>query len=282
MNAEEYSKRGDNYFTEKNFERAIEDFSETIKLEPDNPFAYYKRGLSYTNKKEFDLAIADFNAAIKIEPNKFGHFYFDRALAYSFKGNTDSAMSDLEMAIKIDPQNKDYCEAIEELKKSKPSETVKASSGNFLDDLTDWDPTYDPRGQLKRRNIAFLIVLSIGLIIGAIALGTSYQTQWIIGGIVGAILGAIYGFGIVNLLRFVVNEWANIKVDFAFLADLDEHQGDGIFALIKDFLLKLLFVLFRTLIWRPFKLICYALYLSPFIGIYQGIKLLIEQRKQKR
>ena len=116
MNAEEYFKRGDNYFSQRNFDKAIEDFSETIKLEHDNPFAYYQRGLSYTNKKEFDLAIADFDAAIKIEPNKFGYFYFDRAGAYVYKGDKNSAISDVEMAIKIDPQNKDYHEALKDIK----------------------------------------------------------------------------------------------------------------------------------------------------------------------
>ena len=33
MNAEEYSKRGDNYFAERNFDKAIADFTEVIKLE---------------------------------------------------------------------------------------------------------------------------------------------------------------------------------------------------------------------------------------------------------
>jgi len=101
---------------EENFDKAIEDFSEAIKLEPGNPLNYIKRGISYRNKKEFDLAIADFNAAINIEPNKYGFFYFERSLAYIIKGEKNLAISDIEMAIKIDPENKDYREALNDIK----------------------------------------------------------------------------------------------------------------------------------------------------------------------
>ena len=112
MNAEEYSERGGKYFSQRNFDGAIANYTEVIKLEPKNPFAYYKRGLSYTNKKEFDLAIADFTEAIRIEPNKFGNFYFDRGGAYILKGDNALAISDFETARKIDPKNVSYWEAL--------------------------------------------------------------------------------------------------------------------------------------------------------------------------
>ena len=116
MKAEEYSKRGGKYFNERNFDGAIADFTEVIRLEPDNPFAYYKRGMSYTNKKQYDLAMADFTEAIRLEPNKFGNFYMDRAYVYVLKGDKTLAVSDLEMAVKIDPQNETYSNALNDLK----------------------------------------------------------------------------------------------------------------------------------------------------------------------
>jgi tetratricopeptide (TPR) repeat protein len=115
MNAEEYSKRGDKFFGERNYDGAIADYNEVIKIEPDNPFAYYKRGLSYTNKKEFDLAIKDFNEAIRLEPDKSGEFYFYRGGAYLFKGDKAMAISDIEMAVKVNPENKSFSEALKEL-----------------------------------------------------------------------------------------------------------------------------------------------------------------------
>jgi len=273
MNAEDYSKRGGKCFIEKDFDGAIADYTEAIKLEPGNPFNYSERGHAHIQKKELDLAIADFNKAIQLEPNKFGDFYAYRGGAYVLKGNKNLAISDFEMAVKIDPQNKDYREALGELKGGKTQSTSKqVSYSNFLDDLTDWDPTYDPRGQLKRRGIGFLIVLVIGLITGVIGLG--WLSGGITGGMTGAIFGAIYGFGIVNLLAFIINELKNIRNDFVGLRE----YFDDISALIKRFL----FVLIIKTIYRLFKVLLYTLYLSPFIGIYQGIRLLIERGKLKR
>ena len=78
MTAEEYSERGTKYMREGNFDGAIADFNEAIKLEPDNPFLYCKRGMAYKNKNRCELAVADFTEAIRIEPEKFGVFYFER------------------------------------------------------------------------------------------------------------------------------------------------------------------------------------------------------------
>jgi len=125
MNVKEYWERGKKYYNEKNFDGAIADCTEVIKLEPNNLGAYCNRSMAYIQKKEFDLAIADLTEAIRIEPDKYGDFYMMRGVAYSFKGNKDLAISDLEMAVKIEPQNKDYREALEELKSGKTPPTVE-------------------------------------------------------------------------------------------------------------------------------------------------------------
>jgi len=144
--------------------------------------------------------------------------------------------------------------------------------GYFIIDflgLTYWDPTDDPRGQLKRRNIAFIIVLAGGLIIGAIA-GMGNISSVISMAIVGGIFGAAYGFGIVNTLAFIINELRNIRNDFVNLRD----YLDDIVVLIKRFF----FVLIIKTIYRMFKVLGYAFFACPFIGIYQGIRLLIERK----
>ncbi|MDR0503106.1 MAG: tetratricopeptide repeat protein [Treponema sp.] len=116
MNAEELSKRGENYLSEKNYDCAITEFNELLKIEPDNPYTFYKLGLAYTNKNEFNLAIENFSKAIKIEPEKVGAFYFNRGLAYNFIGEKIKAISDIETAIKIDPQDNDFREALNVVK----------------------------------------------------------------------------------------------------------------------------------------------------------------------
>ena len=67
--AEEFSESGEKNLNERNFDGAIADYTEVVKLEPDNHFAYYKRSKAYWNKALFDLEIADLEMAVKLDPN---------------------------------------------------------------------------------------------------------------------------------------------------------------------------------------------------------------------
>jgi tetratricopeptide (TPR) repeat protein len=245
MNAEEYSERGSKYFHEKNFDGAIADFTETIKIEPDNPFAYYKRGLSYTNKKEFDLAINDFTEAIRLEPNKFGAFYFDRAGAYIFKGNNASAISDLEMAVKIDPQEKSYSEALRDIK-------PVPDTNNYRTDNSD---NTEKARKRKIMIIGFVVFGVIGLILG-IAAGD-------IAG--GPILGVIFGFfGIgIGPIGTAIKEEVADHLSTTWDTTVMALHEDGIQQALLNFLLG--FILFG--IWAFIKL-GFRILISPLVAIY--------------
>ena len=56
----------------KNYAGAIEDYSETLKLEPESARFYYNRGLARLAAKAYDQAIADFNETLRIEPSNAG------------------------------------------------------------------------------------------------------------------------------------------------------------------------------------------------------------------
>ena len=47
------------------FDEAISELNEVIKLEPNNGSAYAVRGEAYRMKKQYDAAISDFSEAIK-------------------------------------------------------------------------------------------------------------------------------------------------------------------------------------------------------------------------
>jgi len=69
MNAKEYIERAKiRHFDQKDFDGAIADLTEAIRLEPSSTLAYYTRGMVYHSKNEFDAAIADFSKAIQLEP----------------------------------------------------------------------------------------------------------------------------------------------------------------------------------------------------------------------
>jgi len=120
MNAKEYIERAKiKYFDEKNFDGAIADLNEAIRLEPDNDSAYHMRGIVYHGKNNFDTAIADFTKAIQLRP-KDGFSYFERGLTYFDKENKALAISDFEMAVKLEPQYKNFREALEDFAKIDP------------------------------------------------------------------------------------------------------------------------------------------------------------------
>jgi tetratricopeptide (TPR) repeat protein len=56
------------YFSKGNFDKAIADYTEAIRLAP-NFVVYSTRGLAYQSKGDLDHAIADFESALRINPN---------------------------------------------------------------------------------------------------------------------------------------------------------------------------------------------------------------------
>ena len=61
--------RGNAYDEKGDFEKAIADYSESIRLRPDYATAYYNRANSHNALEETEKAIADLDAAIAINPS---------------------------------------------------------------------------------------------------------------------------------------------------------------------------------------------------------------------
>jgi tetratricopeptide (TPR) repeat protein len=102
--AQAYSRRGNNYVVVKgDFDRAMNDYNEAIKLDPRNSSSYAVRGAIFVRQGNFDRALADLNEARRLKPqdaltsNAFGVYYNE-------KGEYDRAISELNEAIRLWPQ----------------------------------------------------------------------------------------------------------------------------------------------------------------------------------
>ena len=84
--------RGLAYEAKHEFDRAIIDFSEAIRRDPEHAEAYCYRGVAYRNKGEFDKAIADFTEAINLDSVIGNLFAYDRGHAYYEKGNSTTRL----------------------------------------------------------------------------------------------------------------------------------------------------------------------------------------------
>jgi tetratricopeptide (TPR) repeat protein len=99
-----YNSRGVAYDDKGNYERAIQDFSEAIRLDPNSEIAYYGRGYAYKKKGDYDRAIQDFNEAIHLNPS-FERAYYDRGNAYIDKDDYDRAIQEFDDAIRLNPKD---------------------------------------------------------------------------------------------------------------------------------------------------------------------------------
>jgi lipoprotein NlpI len=100
--ASAYYFRGTAWSDKKDLDRAIADYTEAVKTNPELGVAFYNRALAHSSQGDLDAAIADYTEAINIYPN-FGVGFNNRALAFAAQGNPERAVLDFNEAIRIDP-----------------------------------------------------------------------------------------------------------------------------------------------------------------------------------
>jgi tetratricopeptide (TPR) repeat protein len=74
-------QRADAYRRLKQYDGALADYFEVIRLDPNNRAAWFQRGSTYANLKQWDNAVADYSKAIELDPNNANVPYL-QALAH--------------------------------------------------------------------------------------------------------------------------------------------------------------------------------------------------------
>ncbi len=92
-----FMNRGLAYKKKSQWDRAIADYGEAIRLTPDNAQAFNNRGNVYRTKGQFDRAIEDYEKAINLDPGN-AQIFADRGLAYEKRGASNQALLDFERA----------------------------------------------------------------------------------------------------------------------------------------------------------------------------------------
>src|SRR5262245_8980281 len=103
--AQAYFRRGLNYASVRDdFDHAIADFNETLRLDPKHAFALAVRGAAFVRKGNLDRGLADLNEALRLDP-KHGTVHANFGLYYNAKGDYDRALLSLNEALRINSNN---------------------------------------------------------------------------------------------------------------------------------------------------------------------------------
>ena len=150
--AEVHYERGKEHFDKKDYDLAITELSEAIRLDPYRADAYNQRGRVHIIKgdaydakgdtsnayDEYNSAIADFSQAIKLNP-KYDEAYDNRALVYDKQGNKARATGDALKALDLGLESeieKEFAYWTERRRQEREKE--EAERAYWIKGFTEW------------------------------------------------------------------------------------------------------------------------------------------------
>jgi tetratricopeptide (TPR) repeat protein len=84
-------------------QKAYEDFSRAIKIDPNRADGYVGRANTLNTLGRYPEALEDYNKAIEIDP-KLANAYVNRGSANSHLGKYEEAIADYEKGLELDPE----------------------------------------------------------------------------------------------------------------------------------------------------------------------------------
>lgn len=102
-----YIYRGRGYWKDRkgDYDSALEDFDEAVRLDPKHVEGYDYRASVWRNKGNLERAIADLDMAIRLDPT-YAAAYYRRGEIYQEKGDLDKARSDYNATLAVPTKNR--------------------------------------------------------------------------------------------------------------------------------------------------------------------------------
>lgn len=174
----EYRKAGQ-------YDRAVEDYSRALALQPDDAGTYDNRGVAYVLMGDYDRGLQDFDTAITLQPKNIGA-HFNRALTYERMGrftealvgiqhvlalglrsgavyrarcsirlkigHLDEALADCQEAVRHQPRNPEFLDTLAFVHLRRKSDVQARATYDTALALAPWQPiALYGRGIAKRR-----------------------------------------------------------------------------------------------------------------------------------
>lgn len=140
VKAEELKEKANEYFKNKEFDKAIELYSQAIDLNPTIAVYYGNRSFAYLKTEYFGYALQDASKAIELDET-YVKGYYRRAVAYMSLGKLKQALKDFKAVTVARPNDKDAkmkfteCQKIIKRKAFENAIAVEDSKKSIADSL---------------------------------------------------------------------------------------------------------------------------------------------------
>jgi tetratricopeptide (TPR) repeat protein len=121
-----YDNWGNALVGKKDYDRAIAEYRQAVKLDPKNAVFCDDWGAALVGKKDYDGAIAQVRQAVKLDP-KDAVFYDDWGNALVGKKDYDGAIAEYRQAVKLDPKNEMFRADLEDARPAEGSVNLKVN-----------------------------------------------------------------------------------------------------------------------------------------------------------
>lgn len=97
-----WNNRANNYSRKRDYQKAIEGYDEAVKLSPTSFIPLGNRGNLFNNLREWDKALEAYERSIKVSPT-YARAYSGRSTAWREKGDLEKALKEAERGVELEP-----------------------------------------------------------------------------------------------------------------------------------------------------------------------------------
>lgn len=150
-----YKERGLTYHCKQDYQNAINDFTQCLKLSKFKVYYYERRAYEYVHMKSYGSAIADFSEIIALEP-KNTTAYDNRARAYLILKDYPAAIDDFTAMIGLGGGNQSHFDRAKAFRELKDYESA-LKDFTYLIGASQGKPKYQAEMYYERGRTYFLM-----------------------------------------------------------------------------------------------------------------------------
>jgi tetratricopeptide (TPR) repeat protein len=102
--AQKHVRKGYDLYKKNRFKKALEELSQAIEINPENPEAYFWRAQTFIRQGQYDNAIADLNVVVNLNP-RYSAAYDNLGWLFMRRNQYDESLSNLNKSIGLKPDN---------------------------------------------------------------------------------------------------------------------------------------------------------------------------------